>query len=119
MDAETKMHARELMFEVSNVDPQTLELKKEIQHIGCPFCGTDNGSIIDSHQTRQALFYSFKKCNTCSLIYPSPRPNQAIIENGFRSDDFSEDSKRTFEILISRARKDSDRSALGRLLIKA
>lgn len=94
--AEANKEAAELLREISCVDMDTLELKKDIQHRNCPFCDVDDGVIFENHQTRQALFYKFKKCNRCKLIYPYPRPNKAAIEGFFSSDNFSKASERRF-----------------------
>lgn len=94
--------AIELLREISYVDMDTLELKKDIQYRNCPFCDVDDGVIFENYQTKQALFYKFKKCNRCKLIYPYPRPNKAAIEGFFCSDKFSKESERQFNGRLSK-----------------
>lgn len=89
----------ELLREIDFVDKETLELKKEIQHKGCPFCEVDDGEFIENYQTRQAIFYKFKKCNRCLLIYPYPRPNQKALESFFETKEYTQDSQERFETL--------------------
>ena len=76
-----------LINEIELIDKETYEIKKEIQHKGCPFCEIDNGEFIETTLTKQAVFFKFKKCNLCSLIYPSPRPNKQTIESYFLTND--------------------------------
>ena len=76
-----------LMNEIELIDKETYEIKKEIQYKGCPFCEIDNGEFIETTLTKQAVFFKFKKCNLCSLIYPSPRPNKQTIESFFLTND--------------------------------
>lgn len=82
-------------------------LKKEIQYKGCPFCNIDEGEFVENYQTKQALFYKFKKCNRCSLVYPYPRPNKDIIENYFTSGLFSKESEVKFKHLDEKQNKNS------------
>ena len=85
----THFNARlsQLMNEIELIDKDTYEIKKEIQYKGCPFCEIDNGEFIETALTKQALFFKYKKCNLCSLIYPYPRPNKQTIESFFLTND--------------------------------
>lgn len=102
IDTRTMINIIRLLQEVDFVDRETLTLKKEIQHNECPFCEVDNGDFVENYQTKQALFYKFKKCNLCQLIYPYPRPNQKTLEGYFQSSVFSNDSRQRFEELQKR-----------------
>lgn len=81
-----KMRALRFIRELSFIDNETLELKKEVQLKSCPFCEIDDGEIFSNFQTINALFYEFKKCRRCSLIYPYPRPNKSVLEEFFIKD---------------------------------
>lgn len=96
MDKKVNREAIKLIREIDFVDRDTLELKKEIQYKGCPFCNLDDGEFIENYQTTQALFYKFKKCNNCLLIYPYPRPNKYIFENYFKTDEHANESEEIF-----------------------
>ena len=80
--------AHDLLYELEFVDHETGKLREDVQVKECPFCGIDDGSVVDTPLTRQALFYSFKKCSSCHLVYPYPRPKREIIESHFQSDEF-------------------------------
>ena len=114
MDVTRKDQAIELMRELKFIDSNTLELKKEIQYKGCPLCEVDDGKIVTNHQTKQALFYEFKKCNKCSLIYPYPRPNRNIIEGTCTDDRFSEVTKSKLKYTEQLKKIDSKASFLVR-----
>ena len=86
MNALTNKNLLSLKREIELIDKDTNEIKKEIQYKGCPFCEIDNGEFIETAQTKEALFFKFKKCNLCSLIYAYPRPNKQTIENFFLAD---------------------------------
>lgn len=86
----------QLLREIDYVDRKTLTLKEEIQYKGCPFCNIDDGEIVDDYQTQQALFYNFKKCNKCSLVYPYPRPNETVMKSYTVSDKYSNISEKKF-----------------------
>jgi len=96
MDSEHKRRVKNLLKEIDCVDRNTLTLKEEVQYKNCPFCEIDDGEIIDTYQTREALFYKFKRCNRCSLIYPYPRPSKKTLEDYFKDDDFSKESEEKF-----------------------
>ena len=49
MNAYRDLHIFELLKEVDCVDRKTLEIKKEIQHKGCPFCEIDDGEIVENY----------------------------------------------------------------------
>jgi len=97
MVPENRTLAKQLMSEIDYIDRKTLELKEEICYRGCPFCDIAEGDFVENHQTKQALFYRFKKCARCSLIYPYPRPKKHIIEGLFVADAFSEKSQKSID----------------------
>lgn len=114
VDNQLNEQAVELMREIDYIDRDTLELRKEIQYKGCPFCNITEGEFVEDYQTKQALFYKFKKCNRCSLVYPYPRPNKDIIENCFTSGLFSKESEVKFKKLDEK--RDGD--ALMKRMVK-
>jgi len=75
----------DLLQEIDSVDRETFELKKEIQHKGCPFCDSCEGDFIENYFANSALFYKFKKCSNCLLIYPYPRVKKDIFEGYFKA----------------------------------
>lgn len=95
-------YAAGLLHELDFIDRNTFELKKDIQHKGCPFCDSENGEFVENYQTEQALFYKFKKCGSCSLIYPYPRPNRAVLRSFFTSDAYSQDSANRFARVLEK-----------------
>lgn len=101
--------AIKLMREIDFIDRDTLELKKTIQYKGCPFCESDEGEFIENHQTKQALFYKFKKCNNCSIIYPFPRPDKTSLESYFKSQEFSEESMRRMKIFEEKTKMEKEK----------
>ena len=68
METSKNKNLSALMNEIELIDKDTYEIKKEIQYKKCPFCDVDNGEFIENAQTKQAIFFKFKKCNLCSLI---------------------------------------------------
>ncbi len=89
-----KKDALNLLYETDFVDRATIGLKEEIQPIkSCPFCDIDDGAFVNMPQTKQALFYKFKKCNKCLAIYPYPRPAKRVIEDFAKSEVYSEVTK--------------------------
>ena len=104
MNAKQNEDIIQLMREISFVNKDTLELKEEIQCKECPFCALDDGEFIENYQTKQAMFYKFKKCNRCSLIYPYPRPNKSTLESFFKTEEYG---SRTKEMLKNLERKNT------------
>lgn len=102
MDKKQSIEAFELLREIGFVDKEKFELRKEIQHKGCPFCEVDDGEFIENYQTKQALFYGFKKCNICSLVYPHPRPNKAVFGGYFTKNETSISSEEQFKACDTR-----------------
>ena len=83
---QNKKRARQILLETSYVDKESCELNKDIQVRSCPYCGKDEGVILEGNKSRDCLFYNFKKCRHDELIYAYPRPHPRIIEEYFKKE---------------------------------
>ena len=70
------------------IDPQTGNPDpKKTAHVVCSLCGEDNDT--DDRIVFNKFGFPYRKCRSCGLVYPSPRPRADFIEEQYVNGRFS------------------------------